>query len=127
MVGGPLANDRYWDWRDDWVQNEVALDYNAMIPTLAAMQVSRSFCEGGLGLTCQLMNDSAVDPYYVGIQAGTYSIPSGQPCDAALPCKTGLSGGAIAGIVIGTIVGLILIFGFIWYCYRKDKACFRRK
>jgi endoglucanase len=41
MVGGPLANDRFWDWRDDWVQTEVALDYNAMIPTLAAMQVSR--------------------------------------------------------------------------------------
>lgn len=40
MVGGPLSNDRYWDWRDDWVQNEVALDYNTMIPTLAAMQVS---------------------------------------------------------------------------------------
>jgi endoglucanase len=42
MVGGPLANDRFWDWRDDWVQTEVALDYNAMIPTLAAMQVSKN-------------------------------------------------------------------------------------
>ena len=41
MVGGPLYTDKFWDYRDDWVQNEVALDYNAMIPTLAAMQVSR--------------------------------------------------------------------------------------
>ena len=40
MVGGPLVNDLFWDWRDDWVQTEVALDYNAMIPTLAAMSVS---------------------------------------------------------------------------------------
>ena len=39
MVGGPLANDRFWDWRDDWIQTEIALDYNAMVPTLAAMQV----------------------------------------------------------------------------------------
>lgn len=39
MVGGPLSSDLFWDWRDDWVQTEVALDYNAMIPTLASMQV----------------------------------------------------------------------------------------
>jgi hypothetical protein len=47
MVGGPIANDRFWDWRDDWVQTEVALDYNAMIPTLASMMVrwfSLIFC-----------------------------------------------------------------------------------
>lgn len=41
MVGGPLQYDRFWDWRDDWVQTEVALDYNSVIPGLAAMQVSR--------------------------------------------------------------------------------------
>lgn len=40
VVGGPLQNDRYWDWRDDWVQNEIALDYNAAVPGIAAMQVS---------------------------------------------------------------------------------------
>jgi endoglucanase len=40
MVGGPLESDRYWDWRDDWVQNEVALDYNANLPAIAAMMVS---------------------------------------------------------------------------------------
>lgn len=40
MVGGPLANDLFWDWRDDWVQTEIALDYNAAIPGIAAMQVS---------------------------------------------------------------------------------------
>ena len=23
VVGGPLENDQFWDWRDDWVQTEV--------------------------------------------------------------------------------------------------------
>jgi len=55
MVGGPLSNDRFWDWRDDWVQAEIALDYNAMIPTLAAMQVSRLYADQGLD------TDSAAD------------------------------------------------------------------
>lgn len=40
VVGGPRPNDLFWDWRDDWVQTEVALDYNANIPALAAYQVS---------------------------------------------------------------------------------------
>ena len=39
MVGGPLRTDKFWDWRDDWVQTEVALDYNAVIPFLASWQV----------------------------------------------------------------------------------------
>lgn len=50
MVGGPLASDLYWDWRDDWVQNEVALDYNAMIPTLASMMVSADCGVRGAGI-----------------------------------------------------------------------------
>lgn len=24
IVGGPLENDQFWDWRDDWVQTEVS-------------------------------------------------------------------------------------------------------
>lgn len=40
IVGGPLKSDNFWDWRDDWVQTEVALDYNANVPALAAYQVS---------------------------------------------------------------------------------------
>ncbi|GFZ42444.1 hypothetical protein JCM24511_00159 [Saitozyma sp. JCM 24511] len=111
MVGGPLANDRFWDWRDDWVQTEVALDYNAMIPTLAAMQ---------------LVNGTS-DPYYVNVQAGTYSIPSGQPCDAALPCSNRLSGGAIAGIVVGIIVFLLLVAGLIWWRRKHIAARWRKR
>ncbi|OCF75093.1 endoglucanase [Kwoniella mangroviensis CBS 8886] len=111
MVGGPLDNDRFWDWRDDWVQTEIALDYNAMIPTLAAMQ---------------LLNQTS-DPYYVQVQAGTYSIPSGQPCDAALPCGGGLSTGAKAGIAIGVILGVLFILAGIFYWKRKQIARWWRK
>lgn len=53
--------------------------------------------------------------------AGTYSIPSGQPCDAALPCGgRGLSGGAIAGIVVGVIVGVaLLVIVAVWWWWRR--------
>ncbi|WWD16401.1 hypothetical protein CI109_100827 [Kwoniella shandongensis] len=113
VVGGPLSDDRFWDWRDDWAQTEVALDYNAMLPTLASMQ---------------LLNNTA-DPHYVSVQAGTYSIPSGQPCDAALPCEGGggLSGGAKAGIAIGVILGVLLIVAAICYWKRKSLARTWRK
>ncbi|WVQ78882.1 hypothetical protein IAT38_000973 [Cryptococcus sp. DSM 104549] len=107
MVGGPLSDDRFWDWRDDWVQNEVALDYNAMIPTLASMQ----------------LKNGTSDPYYVNVAAGSFSPPSEDPCDAAFPCGgNGLSKGAIAGIVIGVVVGVALILAAAWYIWRRRRA-----
>lgn len=34
---------------------------------------------------------------------------------------SGMGGGAIAGIVIGSLVGVALIAGLVWYlCYKKD-------
>lgn len=110
IVGGPLKSDKFWDWRDDWAQCEVALDYNANIPTLAAWQ---------------LLNSSVSDPYYVSVQAGTYSIPKGKPCDAALTCSK-ISNGAIAGIVIGVVLGVLLILGLIWWWKRNDLRRWRR-
>ncbi|WVQ93659.1 hypothetical protein IAU59_000735 [Kwoniella sp. CBS 9459] len=112
MVGGPLSDDRFWDYRDDWVQNEIALDYNAMIPTLAAMQ---------------LLNNAA-DPYYVNVQAGTYSAPSDEPCDAALPCGGGgLSAGAKAGIAIGVIFGVLLLVAAVCFWKRRTISEWWRK
>jgi endoglucanase len=43
VVGGPLENDKFWDYRDDWVTNEVAIDYNAPLVALAAMMVSLDY------------------------------------------------------------------------------------
>jgi hypothetical protein len=39
LVGGPDENDKYVDNRDDYVQNEVALDYNAGFQTAVAALV----------------------------------------------------------------------------------------
>ena len=59
------------------------------------------------------------DPYYVQVQAGTYTVPSNPPCDAALPCNNGLSGGQIAGIVIGVVLGIALIVAIVCY-FKRD-------
>ncbi|KAL7424645.1 hypothetical protein Q5752_000329 [Cryptotrichosporon argae] len=114
-VGGPLYNDKFWDWRDDWAQCEVALDYNANIPGLAAYMIMTN----------------ASDPYYVQVQVGTYTVPSGQPCDAALPCPSGLSTGAKVGIAVGVILAVLLVLALLlcwqrkrirsWYRGRKFK------
>jgi endoglucanase len=76
----------------------------------------------------KLLNNTG-DPYYVKIQAGTYTIPSGQPCDDALPCSGsgGISKGAVAGIVIGVILGLALVLAVIWYWKRDSIARWWRK
>lgn len=66
------------------------------------------------------------DPFYVGLTS-TYSLPKGQPCDAALPCSGGgLSGGAIAGIVIGVVLGLLLILGLLLWWKRENISRWRR-
>ena len=128
LVGGPLESDKFWDYRDDYIETEVALDYNAMIPTLAAMQVRlslRTFDES-LADGFKLLNGSS-DPFYVTLQAGTYSIPKGQPCDDALPCGSGgLSKGAIAGIVIGVVLGILLILVALWWWKREKLSRWRR-
>ncbi|KAI9066402.1 glycoside hydrolase family 9 protein [Trametes sanguinea] len=105
VVGGPDANDRFWDLRSDWVENEVALDYTAPLLTLAAQALVRD----------------AGDPYYTQVKPGAYNDvrPSGFPCDAAIQtgCKhSGLStGGKIAVGVVVSVVGLIIIgLGAYW-------------
>jgi len=45
-------------------------------------------------------------------------IPTPSPPPMA---ATGLSGGAIAGIVIGTLAGVLLLAGFGWFVFKKSK------
>jgi endoglucanase len=51
---------------------KVALDYNSPLVTLAAYSI---------------LNLPSTEPYYATLSAGTYSAPSGQPCDAVFPCR----------------------------------------
>lgn len=73
-----------------------ALDYNAPMLTLAAMNVV----------------SNSQDPYYTKLKAGEYlkHKPSGHPCDSAFHCAQKLSKGAKIAIgLIVTVVGLINI------------------
>jgi len=105
VVGGPDKKDNYYDIRSDWVQSEVALDYNAPMLTLAVMHA---------------LNDSN-DPFFTSLPAGEYNKrrPQGQPCDAAIQTGcggSGLSNGAkIAIAVVVTVVGLLIIGLTTWY------------
>ena len=83
-------------------------------------------CVQSLLKVSQLLNGTS-NPFYVTLQAGTYSIPKGQPCDDALPCGGGgLSKGAIAGIVIGVILGIALVLAALWWWKREKVATWRR-
>ncbi|KAI9513161.1 family 9 glycosyl hydrolase [Russula earlei] len=113
VVGGPDVQDRFYDIRSDWPETEVALDYNAPMLTLAAMQV---------------LNNTS-DPFFTRLQDGAFAAqkPSGKPCDAAFPCKggSGLSRGATVALgVILPIVGVAIIAG-TWYCYRLRRHRYR--
>ncbi|TBU49048.1 Six-hairpin glycosidase [Dichomitus squalens] len=109
VVGGPSPKDLFYDLRSDWVENEVALDYNAPLLTLAA----------------NALVVGSGDPWYTQVQPGSYAAvkPSGSPCDAAVStgCKHGpghLSTGAKIAIgVVVSVVGLAIIAlaGYWWW------------
>ncbi|KAJ3723121.1 9 glycosyl hydrolase [Lentinula raphanica] len=114
VVGGPDRFDRFFDIRSDWVENEVALDYNAPMLTLTAMHI---------------VTDD-VDPYFTQLQVGENEQvkPKGQPCDDAIQngCSGHLlsEGGKIAlGVVFG-VTGLVLIglLGmWIWTIRKREE------
>ncbi|KZV77202.1 glycoside hydrolase family 9 protein, partial [Peniophora sp. CONT] len=105
VIGGPDKQDRYFDRRSDWVETEVALDYNAPMLTLVAMHVA---------------NDTT-DPVYTSIQDGAYDSvkPTGSPCDAAIPCATTghLSTGAKVAIAVCTSLAGLVILGMALYWF----------
>nr|QDK64602.1 endoglucanase 5 [Ganoderma lucidum] len=113
VVGGPDDQDQFWDLRSDWVQNEVALDYNAPLLTLAA----------------NALLISSPDPYYTQVQAGSYAAvrPSGYPCDAAVSTgcthKGGLTTGAqiAIGVVVGVVGLMLLVVAAYWWWRRTHQ------
>ncbi|KAN0126633.1 glycoside hydrolase family 9 protein [Russula decolorans] len=106
VVGGPDDKDRFYDIRSDWPETEAALDYNAPMLTLAAMHV---------------LNDTS-DPFFTRLQAGAFAAkkPSGNPCDAAFQCHSGLSKGTKVALgVTLSVVGCAVIAAGIWYYTRR--------
>ncbi|CAO1631634.1 unnamed protein product [Sympodiomycopsis kandeliae] len=96
VVGGPDENDKYYDERDDYDQSEPALD------TVAPMVgISSYFASQG---------SSAADPYYVGVTA---------PRIVSKRSGSGLSGGAIAGIVIGVLLAVAILAVVAFFIWRK--------
>jgi endoglucanase len=116
VVGGPDKNDNFWDERSDWVQTEVALDYNAPLLSLAAWKVQT---DGN-------------DPYYVRLQDGAHDShrPPGtsRPCsDPSQPCPSNgiYNFSRSKQIAVGVIMGLggAAVLGmFLWYCWEWRKA-----
>ena len=66
--------------------------------------------------------EGPTDPYYTAVQAGTYSVPEGEPCDQALPCPSGggLSEAAKIGIAVAVVVVVLaLLLAFAWW--KRDR------
>lgn len=99
VVGGPASNDDYYDIRDDYDQSEPALDTVSPMVAISSYFVSRG--------------SSAANPFFVGLTA---------PRIIAKPPRSGgLSGGQIAGIVIGVLVALALLAGLAWFFWRRHR------
>ncbi|KAK7695540.1 hypothetical protein QCA50_000176 [Cerrena zonata] len=106
VVGGPDVNDRYFDLRGDWVQSEVALDYNAPLLTLVAATIANQ-------------TEALREPAFVNVEEGSVVTPKGGPCDAAYKTGCGIhpfsKGGKIALAVVITVVGVaVLGMGTYW-------------
>jgi len=112
-VGGPDAQDRYWDLRGNYERSEIAIDYNAPILTLAAYHV--------------MAGDR--DPFYTSLASGSYAPTPGLPCNDEYPCggDDGGSGGGgglstAAKIAIGVVVPVVFLIGLavgVWLWRRK--------
>ena len=106
VVGGPDEQDRYFDLRGDWVQSEVALDYNAPLLSLVAATIANR-------------TEAVREPVFVSIEEGSVVTPKGGPCDAAYKTGCGIhpfsKGGKIGLAVVVTVVSVaVLGLGTYW-------------
>lgn len=118
VVGGPDKNDKFWDLRSDWVQNEVALDYNAPLLSLLAYAIANE-------------SIATQDPWYTRLEVGSYQQvrPSGSPCDAAVQtgCKKSRFskvGKIVMGVIVGVVGGVVVALALFWMflVYRRRRS-----
>ncbi|KAI9253267.1 Six-hairpin glycosidase-like protein [Helicostylum pulchrum] len=95
IVGGPDDQDNFYDIRNDYLQTEVAIDYNAPFQSLMAYQISIQ----------------AADPPYV-------TITEDRP--VLIPEDVKFEGWKIAVIVV-SIVFAILVVGFVIYWRKQNQ------
>lgn len=118
VVGGPDKNDQYWDLRSDWVQSEVALDYNAPLLSLIAYAI---------------MNETIAkeDPWYTRLEVGSYQRvrPTGLPCDAAVQQGCNIDrfskvGKIVMGVIVSVVGGVVVGLGLFWMFleYRRRRS-----
>jgi endoglucanase len=108
VVGGPDANDNYYDERGDYQQTEVALDSQSALLSIAAYYVA----------------NNASDPYYVSLNQSRVILPYANEEGGG---GGGLSGGAIAGIVIGVLAAILLVLGGVAFWKREQLQSWSRR
>lgn len=134
-----IANreDKFWNIRSDWVETEVAIyspfyiTFTFCLTLSLKTQVALDYNAPLLTLTAQALTlNSSTPPFYTSLQAGAYSVPSGSPCDAAIPCSSKkLSKGAIVAIAVVVVVVVLALAGLVawWFggWFGKKKRGFR--
>lgn len=76
-----------------------------------------------------VLNDTS-DPFFTRLQAGAFAAkkPSGNPCDAAFHCHSGLSTGAKVALAVSlSIVGCVVIAAGVWYYTRRKGLPYKNK
>lgn len=130
VINGPARNDGWSDDRSDYVHNEVAINTNALVIGTLAAFVAESVWErprfGNWTLKegenvlsgVDWMAVDSPEPFPVPVDV---DIVAPQPVAEQDEEVAGLSGYAIAGIVVGSVLGAALLAGVGYAGYKEVK------
>jgi endoglucanase len=94
IPGGPAKDDTFSDRRSDWKETEVAIDTVSPMLVLAAHRIATG---------------ETSDPYYVTLT---------DPVNTGDMGSGGLSTGAIIGIVVGAVLGMLFLLALLAWLFR---------